>query len=331
MAVTWTASGQADDIQKRVSIAVLAFEGVRPFQFSLPCEFFGAEHGAGARTELRICGLSDGPLRSAAGIVINADHGLDELARADVVIIPSWHLPHQRPPYRLLNALRTARTNGAILVGLCLGAYVLAEAGLLDGRRATTHWAFADDFRERFPKVELAETQLYVDDDNLLTSAGVAAGIDCCLHLAKRLFGAQFANHVARNMVAAPHRAGGQMQYIDRPMPATNRDSRLRDVLFEIVRTIDEKHSIDSVANRLGMSRRNFTRLFVQTFGVSFFDWLTDMRLALAARALEATSRSVEQIALETGFGSVVTFRSRFSARYGVSPSSWRKAYLRQS
>lgn len=310
-----------------VTIAILAFDGVRSFQLSVPLEIFDESYGVGEQVKLRLCSSEGGSIRTSTGFVVNAEYGLDELASADVVIVPSWKRPHQRPSDELIAALQTANANGAIVVGLCLGAFILAEAGLLDGKRATTHWAFAEDFRRSFPQVDLDEIDLYVDQDSVITSAGVAASIDCCLHLAERLFGAQTANRIARSIVSAPHRAGGQPQFIDRPIPVSNRDSRLRSAMYEIVRTIGEKHSIDSVASDLGMSRRNFTRLFQQTMGVGFREWLTNMRLALAARSLEATSRSVEQIALETGFGSVVTFRAQFTKRYGVSPVAWRRSF----
>lgn len=320
-----------NDKPSPLKVAVLAFDGVRPFQLSVPCEIFGEAHTAGDRAKLRVCSIEDGPIRSSAGFQIETDFGLDEFARADVIFVPSWKLPHERPAPKLLEALLAANANGAIIAGLCLGAFVLAETGLLDGQRATTHWAFADDFRRRFPLVDLDETQLYVDGGKLVTSAGVAAGVDCCLHLASRLFGAEYANGIARTIVAAPHRASTQSQLIDRPMPESNRDSRFRTALFEIVRTISDRHTIDSVAASLGMSRRNFTRMFQQTLGISFHEWLADMRLAIAVRALEATSKSVEQIAIETGFGSAVTFRARFATRYGVSPSVWRRAFRQKN
>lgn len=314
-------------VQGRIEIAVLAFEGVRPFQLSVPCEIFGESHTAGERTNLRVCSLEAGPIRSSAGFRIETDYGLDQLSSAKLIFIPSWKQPHEVPPAALVDALKAASASGSIIVGLCLGAFVLAEAGLLDGRRATTHWAFAQEFRARFPQVELDEAQIYVDEGNLLTSAGVAAGVDCCLHLANRLFGAQYANGIARNIVAAPHRVGGQMQFIDRPMPVNKLDARLRQAMEGIVETMGAHHSIDTVAQQLGMSRRNFTRRFQQTMGVSFREWLGGERLTLAARALEATSHSVDQIARDMGFGSAATFRQRFTERFGVTPVQWRKTF----
>lgn len=327
MNVESSAIAHSKPAEPRLKMAVLAFEGVRPFQLSVPCEIFAEPHSAGERTEMRVCSVDRGSIRTSAGFEIETSYGLDDLASADVIFIPSWKMPHEKPSSDLVDALQAASAKGSITVGLCLGAFVLAEAGLLNDRHATTHWAFAQEFRDRFPDVQLEEEQLFVDEGNVVTSAGVAAGVDCCLHLASRFFGAQYANRIARNIVAAPHRVGGQMQFIDRPMAANNRDMRLREAMDDVVQTIAHKHTIDAVAQRMAMSRRNFTRHFQQTMGISFSDWLADERLALAARALEATSRSVDQIAIETGFGSAATLRVRFAERFGVSPTQWRKAF----
>lgn len=311
----------------RVTVAVVAYEGVRPFQLSVPCEVFGESHGEGIDTELWVCAIEPGPLRTSAGFLVETTHGLADFARADLVFVPSWQIPYQPPPKPLVEAVQAAHANGAIVVGLCLGAYILAEAGLLDGKHATTHWSFSDDFRRRFPAVKLDDKVLYVDEGDILTSAGVTAGIDCCLHIARRLFGAFRANRIARNILALPHRAGGQVQFIERPLAENARDIRLRGAMEEIVQTLDRKHSIDAVAARLGMSRRSFTRHFQQTMGMSFNEWLGNERLAMAQRHLEATNRSVDQIALDAGFGSVVTFRTRFQSHMGVSPAQWRRSF----
>ncbi|QAB01070.1 MULTISPECIES: GlxA family transcriptional regulator [Agrobacterium tumefaciens complex] len=308
-------------------MAVVAYDGVRPFQLSVPCEIFGEKHCDGVETELWVCAIEPGPLRTSAGFTIGTTHRLEDIPSADVVFIPSWQLPYRPPPRPLVDALLAAHAKGAIIVGLCLGAYVIAELGLLDGKRATTHWAFSDDFRRRFPAVQLDERVLYVDEGTALTSAGVTAGVDCCLHLARRLFGARQANRIARNILALPHRAGGQIQFIDRPLAESLRDVRLRDMIEDIVQHLGHKHTIDSVAARLGMSRRSFTRHFQQTMGMSFSIWLGNERLTLAQRYLEATDHSVEQIALDAGFGSPVTFRVQFQERLGVSPRQWRSSF----
>lgn len=312
---------------ERIVMAVVAYEGVRPFQLCVPCEIFGEKHCEGMNTDLWVCSIDSGPVRTSAGFSIDTSHKLDDALKAHVIFIPSWQLPYRPPPQHLVDTLIAAHAKGAIIVGLCLGAYVLAETGLLDGKRATTHWAFSDDFRRRFPSVELTENALYVDEGSVLTSAGVTAGVDCCLHVARRFFGPQRANGIARNIVALPHRAGGQTQFIRRPLAEGSQDVRLRESVENIVRQLGDKHSIDSVAARAGMSRRSFTRLFQQTMGVSFSSWLNDQRLILAQQYLEASNRSIEQVALDAGFGSAVTFRTRFQERLGVSPTEWRRSF----
>lgn len=204
---------------------------------------------------------------------------------------------------------------------------MLAEAGLLDGRRATTHWAWARDFAKRFPKVTVDADVLYLDDAGLLTSAGTAAGIDCCLHLLRQQHGAEVANRVARRLVVPPHRQGGQAQFIEQPLPATSRDDRLAGLLDWVRAHLDLPHSLDSLAERALMSRRTFTRRFRQLTGATVGDWLLAERLALCQRLLEGTEQSVEAIATLAGFGSPVSLRHHFGRAFGVSPSAWRQTF----
>ncbi|MBF3263212.1 helix-turn-helix domain-containing protein, partial [Pseudomonas aeruginosa] len=228
--------------------------------------------------------------------------------------------PHERPPQALLDALIAARARGAQLVGLCLGAFVLAEAGLLDGRRATTHWMWAEDFAGRFPAVRVEPDVLYIEDDGLLTSAGTVAGIDCCLHLVRQRLGAQTTNHLARRLVVAPHRQGGQAQFIEQPLPDSAQDGRLGELLVWLRQNLDQAHSLDSLAQRVLMSRRTFTRHFRQLTGTTVNQWLQAERLALAQRLLETTEHSVQAIAGLAGFGSAVSLRQQFSAAFGLPP-----------
>ncbi|MBF3216670.1 helix-turn-helix domain-containing protein, partial [Pseudomonas aeruginosa] len=220
----------------------------------------------------------------------------------------------ERPPQALLDALIAARARGAQLVGLCLGAFVLAEAGLLDGRRATTHWMWAEDFAGRFPAVRVEPDVLYIEDDGLLTSAGTVAGIDCCLHLVRQRLGAQTTNHLARRLVVAPHRQGGQAQFIEQPLPDSAQNGRLGELLVWLRQNLDQAHSLDSLAQRVLMSRRTFTRHFRQLTGTTVSQWLQAERLALAQRLLETTEHSVQAIAGLAGFGSAVSLRQQFSA-----------------
>lgn len=305
-------------------IAVVAFDHITPFHLSVPCLVFG---DLVELYELRVCTTAPGALPTTAGFALQVEHGLEALQWAQTIIVPSWHDPDERPPQALLDALVAAHVGGARLVGLCLGAYVLAEAGLLDGLRATTHWAWARDFAERYPRVTVDADVLYLDDGGLLTSAGTAAGIDCCLHLLRQQHGAELANRVARRLVVPPHRQGGQAQFIEQPLPATSRDDRLAGQLDWVRAHLDLPHNLDSLAERALMSRRTFTRHFRQLTGMTVGDWLLAERLALTQRLLESSEQSVEAIATLAGFGSPVSLRHHFGRAFGVSPSAWRQTF----
>ncbi|HBO7424112.1 MULTISPECIES: GlxA family transcriptional regulator [Pseudomonas aeruginosa group] len=313
----------------RQSVAVVAFDRISPFHLSVPCLVFGQEcyDPCAQAFDLRVCAAEPGRLRTTVGFTIEAEAGLEALAEAQTVIVPSWRDPHERPPQALLEALNAARARGAQLVGLCLGAFVLAEAGLLDGRRATTHWMWADVFAARFPAVRVEPDVLYIEDDGLLTSAGTVAGIDCCLHLVRQRLGAQTTNHLARRLVVAPHRQGGQAQFIEQPLPDSAQDGRLGELLVWLRQNLDQPHSLDSLARRVLMSRRTFTRHFRQLTGTTVSQWLQAERLALAQRLLETTEHSVQAIAELAGFGSAVSLRQRFSAAFGVPPLGYRRAF----
>ncbi len=313
----------------RQSVAVVAFDRISPFHLSVPCLVFGQEcyDPCAQAFDLRVCAAEPGRLRTTVGFTIEAEAGLEALAEAQTVIVPSWRDPHERPPQALLDALIAARARGAQLVGLCLGAFVLAEAGLLDGRRATTHWMWAEDFAGRFPAVRVEPDVLYIEDDGLLTSAGTVAGIDCCLHLVRQRLGAQTTNHLARRLVVAPHRQGGQAQFIEQPLPDSAQDGRLGELLVWLRQNLDQAHSLDSLAQRVLMSRRTFTRHFRQLTGTTVSQWLQAERLALAQRLLETTEHSVQAIAGLVGFGSAVSLRQQFSAAFGLPPLGYRRAF----
>ena len=309
-------------------VAVVAFDRISPFHLGVPCMVFDDGHGDGRpRFELRVCADSPGRLRTDAGFDFHVSDSLDGLRDADIVIVPAWPDPDQRPPGPLLDALRAAHARGACVVGLCLGTYVLAEAGLLDGRPATTHWACSEHFARRYPQVALRTDVLYVDDGDVLTSAGTAAAIDCCLHLLRREHGAEAAARVARRMVVSPHRQGGQAQYVERPLPESPGDERLAGVIEWALRHLDHPHRLDDLAGRALMSRRTFTRRFRQATGATVHQWLLDQRLARAQRLLETTDQPLEAIAARTGFGSAVSLRQRFTARFKLPPSAWRREF----
>ncbi len=311
------------------TVAVVAFDGISPFHLSVPCLVFGEDRtDAGKpRFRLRVCSLEAGPLRTNAGFTVEAAHGLEALRRAQIVVVPSWRDDGSPAPAALLKALRDAHRRGATIVGLCLGAFVVAEAGLLDGRPATTHWHLAATFARRYPSVQLQPEVLYVDNGDVLTSAGTAASIDCCLHLLRVRYGAEVANRAARRMVVAPHRQGGQAQYIQQPVPAAAEQDRLRPLLEWLSRHPQRSHSLDDLARRALMSRRTFTRRFREATGTTVGQWLLSQRLALAQRLLETTEQPVEVVAADAGFGSAVSLRQHFAAAFSVSPSAYRRQF----
>jgi transcriptional regulator GlxA family with amidase domain len=311
----------------RHTVAVVAFDQISPFHLSVPCVVFGDRHPGLSAFDLLVCAAEEGLLRTTAGFRVAVDHGLEALASAQTVIVPSWRNPDERPPQPLLDALVAAHGRGAQMVGLCLGAFVLAEAGLLDGRSATTHWAWASVFAARYPGMKLDADVLYVEDGNILTSAGTTAGLDCCLHLLRTQYGSEIANAVARRLVMPPHRQGGQAQYVEQPLPATARDSRLVGLLDWVRANLQQAHSLDSLAQRSLMSRRTFTRHFRQLTGVTVGDWLLAERLALSQRLLETTDQPVEQVAALAGFGSPASLRHHFGQAFGVSPKAWRRTF----
>jgi transcriptional regulator GlxA family with amidase domain len=310
-------------------VAAVAFDGISPFHLSVPCVVFAEDRSDGGVLgfEFRVCSIDPGPLSTTAGFSIAATHGLDALADADTIIVPTWRDPDEAPPAALLDALRAAHARGAQLVGLCLGAYVLAAAGLLDGRPATTHWAWAADFARRFPDVKVDPQVLYVDDGDILTSAGTAAGLDCCLHVVRKLCGAQSANYIARRLVVPPHRQGGQAQYVQQPMPPDLRGDRLSALLDWVNGTLDAPHTLDSLAGRAAMSRRTFTRHFKAATGTTVSAWLLAQRLARAQQLLESTDESIESIAGMAGFGSTASLRQHFTDAFRTSPSAWRREF----
>ncbi len=311
------------------NVAVFAFDGISPFHLSVPCLVFGEDRrpDGSLRFRLRVCASQPGMLRTNAGFDVVTHGGLGSLRTADIVVIPSWHDDGRPAPAALLRELRAAHKRGALVVGLCLGAFVLAEAGLLDGRPATTHWYLVPRFRDLYPSVQLQPEVLYVDDGDVITSAGTAAGLDCCLHVLRKRHGAEAANRAARRMVVAPHRQGGQAQYIAQPVPERAERDRLRPVLEWMTRHLDQPHALDDLARRAYMSRRTFTRHFRDATGTTVVGWLKAQRLALAQRLLEGTALSVEEVAAQAGFGSSASLRQHFAQALRTSPLAYRRQF----
>lgn len=312
-----------------LNVAVIAFDGITPFHLSVPCLVFGTSPGRAADVGfvLTVCAAEPGPLRTSAGFGIATEHDLSALDQADIVVMPAWHEDCRGAPAEMLDALRRAHGRGAQVVGLCLGAFPLAEAGLLDGKTVATHWAAAHALAARHPQVQVDQDVLYVDEGSVLTSAGVAAGLDCCLHLLRRLRGADVANRVARRILVAPHRDGGQAQFIEHPLPVSRSEGRFAQVLEWVGRHLQEEHSIDALAERAAMSRRNFTRHFRQTTGTSFKQWLLGQRILRARQLLEASDVAIERVAQEAGFGTALSLRQHFQTALRTSPSAYRRRF----
>lgn len=311
------------------SVAVYAFPGVGGFGLGILSEIFGCDRTGQdlPRFDFAVCADRPGPVRTDGGLTLVAEHGLDRLAAADLVCVPSWNATAGEPSPGILAALRGAYAGGAIIAGHCTGVYVLAAAGLLDGRRATTHWRSAAVVTERYPAIRLEPGVLYVDEGRVVTGAGSAAGIDLGLYLLRREYGAAVAAAVARDMVVPPHRTGGQAQYVETPLPAGCRDERLSDVIAWARAHLDRPLSVDTLAERALMSPRSFARRFKAATGTTPHAWLLGQRLHRAEELLESADLPIEEIARRVGFGTAAALREQFVRRRGVSPRDYRRAF----
>jgi transcriptional regulator GlxA family with amidase domain len=327
---------------------VLALDGVVAFDLAVPSAVFGgsvlrdaappwrrdAGGGAaapGASYDVRVCAASArarGPrrVRTADGFALDAPHGLDAVAWADTVVVPGLAPPDADVPARALAALRAAHARGARVVSICTGAFVLAAAGLLDGRRATTHWSAAARLAAEYPRVAVDADVLYVDDGLVCTSAGVAAGIDLCLHLVRRDYGAEAANAIARGMVVAPHRSGGQAQFAEAPVPAAD-DGSLERTRRWMLAHLSEPLTGDALARHAGVSPRTFARRFAAETGTTPLQWLLAQRVLLARRLLETTDEPVARVAALAGFGDALSLRKHFGRATGAAPLAYRRAF----
>ncbi len=313
-------------------VVVLALDGAIPFELGIPGRIFAAALGPGDEPlyEVVTCTLDGGPVRTAADFAISVGRDATTLATADTVVIPPFVSdgPYDVLPAALAEALGHIRP-GTRVMSICTGSFVLAAAGLLDGRPATTHWGEADAFQEMFPRVELDPSVLFVDDGDLLTSAGAAAGVDLCLHVVRRDHGSEVANQAARRCVVPPWRDGGQAQYIDRPVPEPH-DTGTAPVRAWALERLDRPLSLTDLAARAGMSVRTLSRRFREEVGMSPGRWLTVQRVDLARRLLEASDLPVDQIAQRAGFGTTVSLRQHLHAAIGVSPITYRRTFQPQ-
>ena len=304
-------------------------DDVAPFEFGVLCEVFGVDRtddGVPA-FEFRVCAERPGqPIRTQiGGVSMVPEHGLDGLEDADLVALPACTI-RDHYPEPVLAAIRAAAARGATLLSVCSGAFVLGAAGLLDGRRCTTHWRHADEFAARFRTARLDPDVLFVDDGDIVTSAGTAASIDACLHLVRREIGTSVANAVARRMVVAPQREGGQRQFVDLPVPECTGDS-LQPVLQWLLEHLDAEHVVADLAKRANLSERTFARRFVAETGTTPHRWLTMQRVLRARQLLEATQLGIDDIASASGFGTAALLRHHFHRIVGVAPHDYRRTF----
>lgn len=311
-------------------VVVLAYDGLCTFEFGIAVEFFGL-----ARPELgvpwysfRVCALEPGPVRAVGGISVTAPAGLGALSRAGTIVIPGWRNTDDPPPQRLVKALRAAHARGARLLTICSGVFVLACAGLVDGKRVTTHWRHAEKLARRFPNVKVEPDVLFVDEGSILTSAGSAAGIDLCLHVVRTDYGAEVANHVARRLVMPPLREGGQAQYA----PAPIRDdgtTGLASLLEWMQRRLGEDLPVGRLAKRAHMSPRTFARRFRQETGTTPHRWLTHQRVLAAQQRLETSAASIDAVAEAVGLQTAATLRHHFMRMLSTTPTAYRRRFSR--
>ncbi|MFJ4983061.1 helix-turn-helix domain-containing protein [Streptomyces sp. NPDC088732] len=312
-------------------VAVMLFSGGPIFESSIPLSVFGIDRqDAGVpRYRLLVCAGEDGPLRTTGGLELSAPYGLEALSRAGTVVVPAWRSISQPPPPEALDALRRAHEEGARIIGLCTGAFVLAAAGLLDGRPATTHWMYAPTLAKRYPSVHVDPRELFVDDGDVLTSAGTAAGIDLCLHVVRSDHGSEAANALARRLVVPPRRGdwGGQPRHLDRSLPEEIGGDPLAEVVAWALEHLHEQFDVETLAARAYMSRRTFDRRFRTLTGSAPLQWLITQRVLQAQRLLETSDYSVDEVAARCGFRSPVALRGHFRRQLGSSPASYRTAF----
>lgn len=309
-------------------VALVGYEAA-VFELGVVCQVFGLDRSDDRLPtyDFAVCAPRPGAVPTASGFAIQVEHGLDRLAAADLVTVPAWPQLDRPVPPRVTEALRAAVARGAQVLSVCTGAFPLAAAGLLDGRRAATHWQFADRLAADHPAVRVDRDVLYVEDGPILTSAGAAAGIDACLHLVRREHGAATANALARRMVIPAHRSGGQAQYIETPVPPIRTSHELSDLIDWAQAHLDRPLHVADLAAQVLMSPRTFARRFKEATGTTPHRWLLDQRLQLAEELLERTDLPIDTVAARTGLGSADTLRHQFAARRGVSPTTHRRTF----
>jgi transcriptional regulator GlxA family with amidase domain len=311
------------------AVAVVVYDGVTLFELGVACDVFGDDHGGLPLYAVSVCGAA-ASVMTDAGFAMQVPHGLDALRAARTVIVPPTELAGQ-VPLVVLDALREARSRGARVLSLCTGASILAAAGILDGHPATTHWSECAELARQYPRVHVDPKVLYVDEGDLLTSAGSAASIDLCLHVVRRDHGAEVAARFARDLVVPPHRDGGQAQYIDTPILVPGTDDLFADTIDWMRDHLARDITVADLAARSAMSPRTFARRFVASTGTTPYQWVARERVRLAQRLLETTSLPVEVIARDCGLGSAANLRKQFGRTLATSPQAYRRTFAASS
>jgi AraC family transcriptional activator FtrA len=309
-------------------VVALVYEGLGTFEFGIVVELFGLRRtGLGVPWyQFEVCSVERGPIRAAGGIQVVARRGLRAFAEAGTIVIPGWPRSDEPPPPALIRALRRAHADGARLVSICSGVFLLAATGLLDGKRVTAHWRHADSLIARYPNLHVEPDVLYIDEGSILTSAGSAAGIDLGLHIIRLDYGAEIANEIARRLVMPPHRDGGQAQYV-RDSGRSPREGGLAPVLAWAEERLAKSLSVEDFARKAGMSARTFARRFRAQTGTTPHQWLTHQRLFAAQRRLETSEESIDQVAEAVGMQTAATLRQHFSRALGTTPTAYRRRF----
>lgn len=313
-------------------VVTLAFHGLPTFEFGIAVELFGLPRPEFANWyTFKVCSIESGPVRATGGITLNGCGGLSLLSKADTIIIPGWCGIDQPVPERLLAALRRAYARGARIFSFCSGAFVLAAANLLNGKRAATHWKYAEALAARYPLTTVDPDLLYVDEGQILTSAGSAAAIDLCLHVIRSDHGAETANAIARRLVVPPHREGGQSQFVKTSVTLEGEQNPISDLTTWMRQNLSGEFSIAQLAKRAKMSERSFARHFKDNTGTTPHRWILRERIMAAQSKLEKSRSSIEEIAAACGFGSAATFRHHFHRFVGVSPRQYRSTFAHRA
>ncbi|MEU6173661.1 helix-turn-helix domain-containing protein [Streptantibioticus parmotrematis] len=307
-------------------VAVLALDGVTPLDLAIPAQIFTARPET--PYEMTLCAL-DAKVATTAGFALVADGGLEQVRTADTVVVPGFE-PLLPLPDAVLGALAEARDRGRRVVSICTGAFALAAAGVLDGLHATTHWRHVEELERGFPAVTVDRDVLYVDEGDVLTSAGVCCGIDLCLHIVRRDLGAEVANEIARGLVAAPHRDGGQAQFVPAPVAVAG-EASLSATREWALHRLDEALTLRVLARHAGLSQRTFMRRFGEETGTTPLRWLLNARLGRARELLESTDRSVDQVARDCGLGTAANLRLHFRRALDTTPTAYRRTFTRSA